>query len=81
MDQGVIRSLKAHYRLCAVQKMILAVEMNKQLPTSILDAMSLLEFAWDQVSESTIKATSGKQESLMRPKTTLSMTTTTRLLI
>ena len=30
VDQGVIRSLYAHYRLPAVQKMILAVEMNKQ---------------------------------------------------
>ena len=55
MYQGVIRSLKAHYRLRAVQKMILAVEMNKPLPkTSILDAMLMLESAWDQVSESTI---------------------------
>ena len=50
MDQGVIRSLKAHYGLCAVKKIILAVEMNKQLPTT-----SILESAWDQVSESTIK--------------------------
>ena len=50
------RRLKAHYRLRAVQKMILSVEMNRQLPkTSILDAMLMLESACDQVSESTIK--------------------------
>ena len=56
MDQGIIHSLKSHYRLRAVQKMILAVEMNKQLPTtSILDAISMLESVWDQVSEPTIK--------------------------
>ena len=34
--------------------MVLAVEMDKKLP-SILDAMLMLDSAWDQVSESTIK--------------------------
>ena len=56
MDQGVTRSLKVDGRIRAVKKIILVVEMNKQLPkTSMFDATLMFESALDQVSESTIK--------------------------
>ena len=56
MDQGVIRSLKAHYRCSLVKKMIHAIDETKALPKiSVLDAMRMLTFAWNQkVTKETI---------------------------
>ena len=55
MDQGVIRSLKAHYRPKVVRKYLTHVELGKPLPDiSVLDAMNLLVQAWDYVSNETI---------------------------
>ena len=54
MDQGVIRSLKAHYRTLTVQPFIRAVDNGQPLPKiSILSAMNMLTAAWDKVSEIT----------------------------
>ena len=54
MDQGVIRSLKAHYRKKVVRLCIKAVESNKPLPKiSILQAMKHLASSWNAVSEET----------------------------
>ena len=40
MDQGVIRSLKAHYKTMSIKKLIEAIEKKKPLPEfSILDAI------------------------------------------
>ena len=56
MDQGVIRSLKAHYRALTVQQYIHAVDNNKPMPNiSILAAMNMLSTAWNKVYETTIK--------------------------
>lgn len=56
MDQGVIRSLKAHYRALTVQLFIRAVDNNQPLPKiSILSAMNMLTAAWDKVSETTVQ--------------------------
>ena len=56
MDQGVIRSLKAKYRRKIIKRLIRAVDMKKKLPqTSIFDALQLLQSAWSEVSELTIK--------------------------
>ena len=56
MDQGVIRSLKVKYHRKIIKRLIRAVDMKKKLPqTSILDAMQLLQSAWSEVSELTIK--------------------------
>ena len=56
MDQSVIRSLNAKYRRKIIKQLIRAVDMKKKLPqTSILDAMLLLQSAWSEVSELTIK--------------------------
>ena len=56
MDQGVIRSLKAKYCRKIIKRLIRAVDMKKKLPqTSVLDAMQLLQSAWSEVLELTIK--------------------------
>ena len=56
MDQGIIRSLKAHYRALTVQLFIRAVDNNEPLPKiSILTAMNMLTAAWDKLSETTVK--------------------------
>ena len=55
MDQGVIRSLKAHYRKMAAQRIIDAIDQGKTLPKiSILQAMKQLVQAWDAVTAQTI---------------------------
>ena len=55
MDQGVIRSLKAHYRKKVVRLCIKAVESNKPLPKiSILQAMKHLVSSRNAVSKETI---------------------------
>ena len=54
MDQGIIRSLKAKYRSLAVSKLIAALEKKNPVPTiSILSAMTMLEKAWNAVSNKT----------------------------
>ena len=56
MKQGVIRSLKTKYRRKIIQSLIKAADMKKTfLETSILDAMQLLQSAWCEVPEATIK--------------------------
>ena len=56
LDQGMIRSLKPKNRRKIIKRLIRAVDMKKKLPqTSILDAMQLLQSAWSEVSELTIK--------------------------
>ena len=54
MDQGVIRSLKAHYKTMSIKKLIEAKEKKKPLPEfSILDAMQMLDVAWGKVTTKT----------------------------
>ena len=51
MDQGVIRSLKA----LALQRLVVAIDKGKDLPVfSILDAMKMLDLAWQKVKTSTV---------------------------
>ena len=55
MDQGVIRSLKAHYETMSIKKLIEAIEKKKPLPEiSILDAMQMLDLAWEKVTTKTV---------------------------
>ena len=55
IDQGAIRSLKAHYRKKVVPLCIKAVESNKLLPQiSILQPMKNLVSSWNAVSKETI---------------------------
>ena len=54
MDQGIIRALKAKDRSLAVRKLIAALEKKNPVPTiSILSAMTMLEKAWNAVSNKT----------------------------
>ena len=54
MDQCIIRALKAKYRSLAVWKLIAAIEKKNPVPTmSILSAMTMLEKAWNAVSNKT----------------------------
>ena len=55
MDQGVIRSLKAHYRGRVVSRLCRALDKTKTLPKiSILQAMKILVSSWEAVSAQTI---------------------------
>ena len=55
MDQGVIRSLKAHYRGTVVRRLCRALDKTKTLPKiSILQAMKILVSSWEAVSAQTI---------------------------
>ena len=46
MHQGVIRSLKAHYKTMSIKKLIEAIAKKKPLPEfSILDAMQMFDLA------------------------------------
>lgn len=56
MDQGAVRSLKAHYRVLAVPLYIRAVDKKNPFPDiSMLVAMNMFTAAWDLVSEKTIQ--------------------------
>ena len=53
MDQGTIRSLKAHYKTMSIKKLIEAIEKKKPLPEfSILDVMQML--AWGKFTTKTV---------------------------
>ena len=55
MDQGVIRSLKAYYKTMTIKKLIEAIEKKKPLPEfSILDAVQILDLAWEKVTTKTV---------------------------
>ncbi|XP_064478259.1 tigger transposable element-derived protein 4-like [Ornithodoros turicata] len=54
MDQGVIGSLKRHYRRSLLQRMLLCMETGKEYQVNLLSAIHLLSYAWDKVSETTI---------------------------
>ena len=55
MDQGVIRSLKSHYRRRIVRLCIKSLDENKPLPKiTILQAMENLVSPWNAVSEETV---------------------------
>lgn len=54
MDQGVISSLKRHYRRSLLQRMLLCMESDKQYTVDLLTALHLLTNAWSQVTDMTI---------------------------
>eukprot|EP00794_Sanderia_malayensis_P002085 gene2085-2363_t len=62
MDRGVIRSLKAYYKTISVRKLIQAIDGSKQPPAfSILDAMKMLDLAWEKVKEEPLSSALQKQ--------------------
>ena len=54
-DQGIIQSLKVHYRYQLLQKLLLAMDNVDDIKISVLDAMQWLQYAWDQVTPTTIQ--------------------------
>ena len=54
-DQGIIQSLKVHYRHQLVKKLLFSIEAGKELKVSVLDAMQWLKVAWDNVTIETIQ--------------------------
>ena len=55
MDQGIIRSLKAHYRSSLVKKVIDCIDNNEPMPKiNVLDAMQMATDAWKKVTDETI---------------------------
>ena len=55
MDQGIIRSLKAHFQGTVVRRLCRALDKTKTLPKiSILQAMKILVSLWKAVSAQTI---------------------------
>ena len=55
MDQGVIRSLKVHYRGRVVRRLCRVLDKMKTLPKiSILQALKILVSSWEAVSAQTI---------------------------
>ena len=55
MDMDVIRSLKAHYRLALVRKVIEHLDGGKPMPKiSVLDALFMVKSAWTNVTTNTM---------------------------
>ena len=51
MDQGVIRSLKAHYKTMSFKELFESIEKKKTFSEfSILDAMQMLDLAWGKIT-------------------------------
>ena len=55
MDMGIIHSLKSNYKNFISQKKNYAYENGINLKISLLDAMQMLKYSWDNVSVDTIK--------------------------
>lgn len=54
MDQGIIKSLKAHYRRIQLVHMIHAVDNSESPDVNVLKAMEWIQRAWTEVSSETI---------------------------
>ena len=54
-DQGIIQSLKVHYRFQLLQKLLIAMDSNDDIKISVLDAMQWLQYAWNEVTPRTIQ--------------------------
>ena len=55
IDQGVIRSLKDHYRSILAAKQIACIEKNLEVPKiDTIDTMNMLSQAWFKVTEQTV---------------------------
>ena len=55
MDQGIIRSLKAHYRKKLLSKLISALDKNEIFKVNLLDALHMINAAWNEVTVTTVK--------------------------
>lgn len=55
MDQGVIHSLKVHYRRHLMISNLKCIESSTPVAINLLDAIEMVSKAWQQVSQKTIK--------------------------
>ncbi|XP_044760191.1 tigger transposable element-derived protein 4-like [Coccinella septempunctata] len=55
MDQGVINSLKTHYRKMQLLETIKNIELEKETAISLLDAVLMVSAAWEKVTAKTIQ--------------------------
>jgi hypothetical protein len=55
MDQGIIRSLKSHYRKLLVKRLVQDLEEKKRSTISLLNAVNYIHKAWSLVETKTIK--------------------------
>lgn len=55
MDQGVIHSLKVHYRRHLLIKYLKCIENGTTIAINLLDAIEMVAKAWQQVTQKTIK--------------------------
>ena len=82
IDQGVIRSLKVHYRRRVVRLLCSALENNKPLPKiSILSGMKILADSWQAVTKQTIINCLRNLESLLQDNRMLLLIRMTHLKI
>lgn len=54
MDQGVIQNLKVHYRKRLLRRRIAAIDSDTEFKFNLLDAVFILDKAWDDVKAVTI---------------------------
>jgi hypothetical protein len=55
MDQGVIRSLKCHYRKLMLLRIVESIEKKQDYTVTLLDAIRFIEKAWRRVTTKTIQ--------------------------
>jgi hypothetical protein len=54
MDQGIIQNLKVHYRKRLLRRRISGIDSGTEFSFNLLDAVFLLQRAWNEVTETTI---------------------------
>ncbi|XP_028131895.1 tigger transposable element-derived protein 4 isoform X1 [Diabrotica virgifera virgifera] len=55
MNQGIIRSLKLHYRKLLVKRILNNVENCSESPVTLLDAINFIHKAWSLIEKQTIR--------------------------
>ena len=68
MDEGVIRSLKAHYRKHPLRIILTHLNQEKPIPKILLLKTTLLVSTWNDVSKAVKKQSSTALEKLTFPE-------------
>ena len=76
MDQGVIQNFKTHYRKRVILRQIKAIDEKREFTISILDALRLMQQAWEMVLQRTI-ANCFRHADFRRPEPTTDVPETT----
>lgn len=54
MDQGIIQNVKVHYRKRLLRRRIAAIDSDSEFKFNLLDAVFILDKAWEDVTATTI---------------------------